>query len=55
VLEEGRAAGGEKVDAAIPKEVAATDGEATAVACPEEARAAAAEVVGAAEDMFLGF
>jgi hypothetical protein len=54
VLEEGRAAGGEKVDAAIPEEVTATDGEATAVACPEEARAAA-EVVGAAKDMFLGF
>jgi hypothetical protein len=43
------------VDAALPEEVTATDGEATAVACLEEARAAAAEVVGAAEDMFLGF
>jgi hypothetical protein len=50
-LEEGRAAGGEKGDTVKPREDAATDEGAMAAASPEEARAAATNVVGVAEDI----
>jgi hypothetical protein len=50
-LEEGTAASGEKGDTANLREDAATDEGAMAASSPEEARAAATNVVGVAEEI----